>query len=108
MKRTLLVLTFFVLTFSVSAQVAKVTTDGNKIPYYESYIGDDKPILINGETKKGDSGLESRSPFCTLVSNNQSMEANVTEIWKDVVGYEGYYQVSRGEQKTAGGYKWSY
>lgn len=33
--------------------------------------------------------------FCTLVLlNNQSMDESTQEIWKDVVGYEGYYQVS--------------
>lgn len=53
--RKILLVAFLVLTFSVSAQVAKVTTDGNKIPYYESYIGDDKPILIylHGEDNQG-------------------------------------------------------
>lgn len=53
--RKILLVAFLVLTFSVSAQVAKVTTDGNKIPYYESYIGDDKPILIylHGDGQSG-------------------------------------------------------
>lgn len=33
--------------------------------------------------------------FCTLVLLNiQSMETNIEEIWKDVVGFEGLYQVS--------------
>lgn len=29
------------------------------------------------------------------------------EIWKDIPGYEGYYQVSNyGRVKTSGGYIW--
>lgn len=33
--------------------------------------------------------------FCTfMLTKTKSMEANVTEIWKDIQGYEGLYQIS--------------
>lgn len=37
--------------------------------------------------------------FCTLVLlNNQSMETNVVEIWKDIPGFEEYYEASYSGQ----------
>lgn len=30
------------------------------------------------------------------------------EIWKDIEGYQGMYQVCQGRRKTAGGYIWRY
>lgn len=46
--------------------------------------------------KKAVQRLLISTAFCTLVLLNiQSMETNVQEIWKDVVGFEGYYQVRK-------------
>lgn len=61
MKKLIAILIFLTVCMHgctiLYAQVAKMTTDGNKIPYYESYIGSDKPILIylhgDGQSSNG-------------------------------------------------------
>lgn len=52
--------------------------------------------------KKAVQRLLISTAFCTLVLlNNQCMDESTKEIWKDVVGYEGFYQVSsRGNIKS--------
>lgn len=54
-----------------------------------------KDLGTERHEKSPDRALFLKGLFSTLVlPNDQSMEAKIEEIWKDVVGYEGYYQVS--------------
>jgi len=58
------------------------------------------PALCFGQMKregikKDGSGLEGLPSFRTfIVTKQKCMETNIEEIWKDIAGYEGYYQVS--------------